>query len=103
MQEIELDQGECSHPPLHDDVSDESLSNFSDSDIDDYYDDMYSYHDSPIQPKWAEKIIEAVGDLVGDPLDSMKTRSQFHNAYSTCELNIVDRCFMMFGYDPQKI
>ena len=28
-----------------------------------------------IRPKWAEKNIPAVGDLVGDPLDSRKTRS----------------------------
>ena len=62
---------------------------------------MHSDHDSPIFLKWAEKIIEASGDLAGDPLDSRKTRSQFHNAYSTCELNLADRCFMMVGYDPQ--
>ena len=101
MQETELDHGECSHPPLHDDVSDESFSDFSNSNISDYIDDMHSYHDSPIQPKWAEKTIEAVGDLLGDPLDSRKTRSQFHNAYSTCELNLADTCFMMFGYYPK--
>ena len=28
MQEIKLAQGDCSHPPLHDDVSDDSSSNF---------------------------------------------------------------------------
>ena len=28
MQEIELAQGDCSHPPLHDDVSDYYLSDF---------------------------------------------------------------------------
>ena len=42
MQETELDHGECSHPPLHDDVNDESFSHFSDSDIDDDVDDMHS-------------------------------------------------------------
>ena len=62
--------------------------------------DMNSDHKSPIHPKWDEKTIEAVGDLAGDPLDSRKTRSQFHNALSTCELNISKRCFMMVGYDP---
>ena len=77
MQGNELAQGECSHPPLHDDVSDESLSDFSDSGIGD---DMHSVHDSPIHPKWVEKTIEEAGDLVGDPLDSRKTRSQFHSA-----------------------
>ena len=33
MQEVELAHGECSNPPLHDDVSDESLYYFYDSDI----------------------------------------------------------------------
>ena len=48
MQEIELAEGECSNPPLHDDVSDDSSSDFTDSDIDDddYY--MNSYNESPI-------------------------------------------------------
>ena len=55
MQEVELAHGECSHPPLHDDVSDEYISDFYNSDIDKYANDIHSYHDSPIQPKWAEK------------------------------------------------
>ena len=35
MQEIELVQGDCSHPPLHDDVSDNYSYNIYDYDIDD--------------------------------------------------------------------
>ena len=35
MQEIELVKGDCSHPPLNDDVSDDSLSDFYDSNIED--------------------------------------------------------------------
>ena len=62
---------------------------------------MDTYHDSPIMPNWAEKTIQAAGDLVGDPLDSRKIRSQFHNALTTCELNISERLFIMVGYDPQ--
>ena len=91
MQEFELAQGDCSHPPLHDDVSDDYYYDFSDSDIGYDDDDMHSYHDSPIHPKWEEKTIQEAGDLVGDPLDSRKTRSQFHNAFSTCELNPSER------------
>ena len=75
MQEVELAHGECSHPPLHDDVIYDYFYDIYDSDIyDDYY-DMNSYHASPICPKWSEKTIEAAGDLVGDPHDSRKTRS----------------------------
>ena len=38
MQEIELVKGDCSHPPLNDDVSDDYFSNFYDS-IMEYEDD----------------------------------------------------------------
>ena len=65
MQEIELVKGDCSHPPLNDDVSDDSLSNFSDSDMEYEYYDIHTDHDSPIRPKWVEKTIQAFGDLVG--------------------------------------
>ena len=89
MQDIELVNGECSHPPLNDDVSDDSFSNFPDFDTKYYFYDMNTYHESPIIPKWVEKTTQAAGDLVGDPIDSRKTRSEFHNAFSTCELNIL--------------
>ena len=49
---------------------------------------MDTYHDSPIMPNWAEKTLEVTGDIAGDPLDSRKTRYQFQNSFSTCELNI---------------
>ena len=54
MQEIELVKGECSHLPLHDDVSDDYLSNFSDYYVDDNDDKIHSYHDSPIRKNWDE-------------------------------------------------
>ena len=91
MQETKLALAECSCPPLHDEVSDGFSYDFYDFYVvvdDD--DDMHSYHDSPVWPKWDEKTIQAADDLVGDPLDSRKTRSQFHNALSTCELNLSD-------------
>ena len=100
MQEVELVHAECAHPPLHDDVSDESLSEFYDSNISEDDDEIQSYHDSPSQPKWAEKSLEAARNIAGNPLDPRKTRSQFHNAFSACELNIVDSFLMMVGYDP---
>ena len=49
---------------------------------------MHADNDSYIRPKWVEKTIQAVGDLVGDPLDFRKTRSKFHNVFSTCDSNI---------------
>ena len=57
MQEIELVEGECSNPPLHDDVSNDNYFNFFYSDIYDDDDDIHSYHDSPIHPNSDEKTI----------------------------------------------
>ena len=97
MQEIELFKGDCSHPPLNDDVSDEYISDFYDYDMEHEYYDMNSYHDSPIRPNFSEKTIQVVGDLVGDPLDSRKTISQFHNDLCTCDSNILERsCWELY-------
>ena len=60
---------------------------------------MHSYHDSPIHPKWADKTLEAVGNRASNPLDPRKTRSQFHTAFSACEVNINEKLFIMIGYD----
>ena len=55
MQEIKLVQGDCSHPPLRDDLSDDYSYDFSDCYVDYGYNDMNSYRDSPIQSKWLRK------------------------------------------------
>ena len=68
MQEVELAQGECSHPPLHG-------AHFFYSDIAKDDDDVTSYLDSSIRPKWVEKTLETVGNLVGNPLDPRRNRS----------------------------
>ena len=75
MQEVELVEEDCSHPPLNYDVSDVYIYDFYNCDMEYEYDDINSYHDSPIVPKWANKTIQAASDLVGDPLESRKTRS----------------------------
>ena len=68
MQEVKLVEGDCSHPPLNDDVSDVSLYDFSDYDMEYYDNDMHAYHDSPTRKKWSEKTIQVPGDLARDPL-----------------------------------
>ena len=80
-----------------------SISDDTSSYVDIYDDDdnMHSNNDSAIRPKWVEKTIQAVGDLTGDPLDSRKTTSQFHDAFSNYDLNIPDKCFMMVQYYSQ--
>ena len=57
MEEIKLVKGECSHPPIHDDVSDDYISDFLDSDVFCDDDEMNSYHDSPLRLKWLDKMI----------------------------------------------
>ena len=85
MQEIELVKRECSHPPLNNGVSDDSFSKFFYSNIEYDFDDMHTDHDSCIRQKWFYKTIQVVGDLIGDSPSPGKTRSQFHNALSTCD------------------
>ena len=99
MEETEFALGECSNPPLQDDVSDDSLSDISD--ISDSYisEDDYSDHGWPICSKWFVKTIEAARDLAGNPLDPRKTRSQFHTAFFACEVNIAKKLFMMILFD----
>ena len=63
-------------------------------------DEMF-VHESPLRPKWAEKTIQAIGDLAGNPLDPRKTRSQFHNASYESEIGLLEKCYMMIGYYTQ--
>ena len=100
MEDIKLVKWECSHPPVNDDVSYDSFYEFFCYYMEDEYDEIHAYHDSPIRPKWADKTIQAVGDLDGYLLNSRNTISQFHNAFSTCDSNIPKRCFMMVRYNP---
>ena len=85
---FELALGECSSPQHQDDVSDDSISDISDSDMDEYH---FSKNYSPSSPKWENKSIEAVGDLAGNPLDPRKTRSQFHTASFASEVYIAEK------------
>ena len=61
----------------------------------------YYYHVSPIRSKWTEKTIEAAWDLVGNPLDPRKTRSQFHIASFASGFFLAEKLFMNFGSNPQ--
>ena len=62
-------------------------------------DDIFLYG-SPSRPKWAEKTIQVVGDLAGNPLDPRKTRYQFRNASYTSEIAIFENCYMMIRSNP---
>ena len=51
----------------------------SDSDMSDN-DDLIADPNIPTKPKWESKTIHAAGELVGNPNDPRRTRSQFESA-----------------------
>ena len=51
MEEVELEEGECSHLPLNDDVCDVSIYYFSDSNMEDEDNEIHAYHDSLARTK----------------------------------------------------
>ena len=65
--DFELAPGDCSSPQLFKDVSDDTCSIFSDnSDINVAEYDISVYY-APYRPKWAETIVQAAGELAGNP------------------------------------
>ena len=99
---FELAPGECSSPQHLDEVSNDSSYVFSDNSHDVMDVDDISLDDSPLRPKWAEKIIQAARELAGNSLEPRKTRSQIHNASYASESALTDHCYMIIGYDPQS-
>ena len=89
MQEADPEEGECSHIPRNGDVSDVSIYEFSDYDMEDEYNDVNVDHESTTRTKWDEKNIQATSDLAGDPLNTRKTRSHL-----TMLFPLVIRIFM---------
>ena len=99
--DFELAPGECYSPQHLDEVSDDSSSIF----FNNYYNDMavneIFVDDSPSRTKWDEKIIQAVGELVGNPQEPRKTRSQTSNASFASDSDFSEHCYMMIGYYTQ--
>ena len=59
-----------------------------------------SIYDSPSRPKWAEKIIQAAGELASNPHEPRKIRSQTSNASFASDSALDEHCYMVLGYDP---
>ena len=72
-----VEVGEASLPPEPQEVSKEFLEH-DDSDFSDG-DEFIVDPKIPTRPKWASKTLHAVGELVGDPNDPRRTRSQFES------------------------
>ena len=63
-------------------------------------DDLIAYPNNPTRPKWAAKNIQTARELVGNPRDSRRTRSQFESALSVKDPFFADTCFLMIESDP---
>ena len=100
--DFDLALGECSSPRQFDDVSDDSCSVFYNIPEDDMDVDYIVVYDSPSRPKWDEKIIQAAGELAGNPQEPRKTRSQTSNASFASDSDLAEHCYMLIGSDPQK-
>ena len=58
-------------------------------------DDLISYTNTPTMPNWAAKTIHVVGEVVGNPSDPRRTRSQFESALSVKEPRFVEKYYLM--------
>ena len=100
--DFKLASGDCSSPQPFEDVSDDTCSIFSDmSDINVAEDDI-SIDKSPSRPSWVEKIVQAAGELAGNPHEPRKTRSQTSKASFASDSDLDEHFYMMIGFDPHK-
>jgi hypothetical protein len=56
-------------------------------------------------PTWAEKTLQDAGELVSDPADTRRTRSQFFGApqaLAATEPLLPIHCYMLLGSDPKS-
>ena len=63
--------------------------------------DDISVDDSPSRPKWAEKIVQAAGELAGNPQEPRKTRSQTSKASFASDSVLDEHCYMLIISEPQ--
>ena len=98
--DFELAPGECSSPQHIDEVSDDLCSVFSDISDNGMVVDDIVLDESPSRLKWAEKIIQAVGELASNPQEPRKTTSQSNNASYASESALAENCYMMIVSDP---
>ena len=63
-------------------------------------DDFISDPNSPTRPKWAENTIHAAGELVGNPSDTRRTRSQLESDLCVKDPLFVGNFYLMVESDP---
>ena len=58
--------------------------------------------DSPSRPKWAETIVQAVGEMAGNPQEPRKTKSQTSKDYFASDRALAEHCYMMISSHPHR-
>ena len=76
----------------------EETNDFDDSDMSDN-DDLISDPNIPRIPKWAAKTIHAAGELVGNPNDTRRNRSQFESALCVKDPLFSEKYYLMIYYN----
>ena len=92
--------GESSSPPPPLIVSKED-DKFCDYDMS-YNDDLFSYPKKPTRSNLEANTIHAVGELVWNPSDPRRTRSQFKSALSIKDPRFDEKCYFMVELDPKS-
>ena len=95
MPVIEIRESSSPPPPL---IVSEENNEIYDSDMFDN-DDLIADKNIHTSPKWIENTIQVDGELVENPRDSRRTRSQFEGSLSINDPFSVDKCFIMIEYD----
>ena len=78
----------------------EETNDFYDFDMFDNY-ELISYLNSPKVPNWVASTIHVAGELVGNPNDTRRTRSQFESALCVKDTLFVEKCYLMIDSNPQ--
>ena len=72
---------------------------FDDSDMHNN-NELISDPDSPTRPKWETNTVHATGELVENPSETRRTRSQFESALCVKD-PLFDEFYLMVGSDPK--
>ena len=63
-------------------------------------DEFISDPNIPTGPKWEAKTLHAAGELVGNPNDPQRTRSQFESGLCMKDPMFAEKCYLMVELDP---
>ena len=88
---VEVGESSSSPEPL---IVSEETNEFFDSDMSDN-NELISDTNIPTRPKWEVRTIHAAGELVGNPNNTRRTRSQFESALCVKDPLFDEKCYLM--------